>query len=407
MREIIKKRDDESLLSYRARLYREKITLGLKDKQIYELYIKETGDTIAESSCRCSAKTYNTALEDMLETQINNSPKSMMNEIREELGELFIVKEEIKTKTSKLNKIRKNFVKSVEIANDIKSYIKEDLVNIDLFELERIEGESDNKLIVHLGDWHVGYVIKGYKGNYYNYQIAEKRLQKLINEIDKVCKFYNISEVIIVNCGDITEGIGMRQNQSYECEFNMNEQISKAKRLLYKFITSVSVMGYNIEFISLGGNHQRGQGNKDANIEGDNNNIVIKEGIEDLIEASGNKRIKVLEIDYKDDTCVFEINGMKFKAMHGDNRVGDKKKLYDGEQSMDESKYKAILMGHYHNFNVSSQNNGGYVITCGSLFGYNPYSVKRMSCTTNASQGLIVVGREDIEVIKDVNLQII
>ena len=37
----------------------------------------------------------------------------------------------------------------------------------------------------------------------------------------------------------------------------------------------------------------------------------------------------------------------------------------------------------------------------------NSYSVKKMSCNTNASQTLIVVGKNNIEMIKDVNLQII
>ena len=45
-------------------------------------------------------------------------------------------------------------------------------------EIPSIEGDriglhNDNKLIVQCGDWHIGYVIKGYKGNYYNYEIAK------------------------------------------------------------------------------------------------------------------------------------------------------------------------------------------------------------------------------------------
>lgn len=333
--------------------------------------------------------------------EINKQPKNKLREISDELGELFVTKQEVKSKINKLGKIKRDLAKSVEIANDIREYIKEDLTNIDIFELDRIETESNHKLIVHLGDWHVGYIINGYRGNYYNYKIAEKRLQKLLFEIDKTCKLYNITDVVVVNCGDITEGIGMRQNQAYECEFNMNEQISKATRLLYKFITSVSKMDYNVDLVSVGGNHQRGQGSKDANIEGDNNNIVIKENIETILEESGNARIKVLDVDYKDDSCYFNIFNTKFLAIHGDNRVVDAKRLFDSE------KVDVILRGHWHNFNISSQNHGGYVITCGSLFGFNPYSVKRMACETNASQGLIVVSNEGIESIKDVDLQIV
>lgn len=69
MREEFKIKEGEGLLQYRARLYRNKIALGLNNKEIYDLYIRETGDTIAESSARCTATTYNEALNDFLEKQ--------------------------------------------------------------------------------------------------------------------------------------------------------------------------------------------------------------------------------------------------------------------------------------------------------------------------------------------------
>ena len=69
MRDEFRKREDEGLLQYRARLYRNKIALGMNNKEIYDFYIKETGDTIAESSARCTATTYNQAIEDFLEKQ--------------------------------------------------------------------------------------------------------------------------------------------------------------------------------------------------------------------------------------------------------------------------------------------------------------------------------------------------
>lgn len=70
MREEFRKKPDESLLQYRARLYRNKISLGMNNKEIYEFYIEQTGDTIAESSARCTATTYNEALNDYLENSI-------------------------------------------------------------------------------------------------------------------------------------------------------------------------------------------------------------------------------------------------------------------------------------------------------------------------------------------------
>ena len=63
-----------------------------------------------------------------------------------------------------------------------------------------------------------------------------------------------------------------------------------------------------------------------------------------------------------------------------------------------------ILRGHFHNFNVATQDNGGYVITCGSAFGYNPYAKKSIGATAQASQTFILVADKKIEFIKDLNL---
>ena len=85
---------------------------------------------------------------------------------------------------------------------------------------------------------------------------------------------YNITDVVVVNSGDSIENLYMRDNQSYDCEFNLNEQIVYATKLLYGFCTSVSEFA-NIEFVSVGGNHNRGNGSKNANVEGDNSNIIM------------------------------------------------------------------------------------------------------------------------------------
>ena len=46
------------------------------------------------------------------------------------------------------------------------------------------------------------------------------------------------------------------------------------------------------------------------------------------------------------------------------------------------------------------------VLTNNCLFGYNPYSIKRLSCNSNASQSLIVVDNGKVDNIKNVDLQI-
>ena len=398
-----KRKEDESELSYIARMYRQKIELGLNNKEINAIINKELGTNYAESTTRGKADVYNKCLDEVLE---NNTPKNKMDEIKQLIGELDVKTQIARNKENKLRSLSRKFIKTIEISNDIKQCIIEN-TNMPIINGDRIEISNDNKLIVHCGDWHIGYVINGYKGNYYNYEIAKKRLSKLLEEIKKTCKLYNINYVVIANCGDIIEHVSMRNtNQAFECEFNLGQQISHAIKLLFSFIKEIADMGNKVEYYSCTSNHARLNGMKEMNIEGDDADVIIRDSLESLFELYGNNNIHINKTDYKDGTSEFELNGMVFKVMHGDNRPMNDKKLFDGETSSHNTEYKAILRGHFHNFNVTSQNSNGYVITSSCLFGYNSYSMKKMLCNTYASQTLIVVNENDIETIKNVNLQI-
>ena len=367
-------------------------------------------DIVNKYNLNCSAETLRKAFTGCMggysiyrflteESQING-----LNEIREELGELELTKREIKRKNSKLNKLSNKLSQSVEIAEDLKHYLQKDIQNIKKLPFERLPTNGGYKLLVCISDWHIGYIIKNYKGNNYNYEIAKKRLSKYLSEIKTTCLRYNITDVTVCQLGDITENAYMRETQqAFECEFNMSEQVSKAIKLLYEFITSISEFA-NIDLISLGGNHSR-ISNKANNIEGDNFNIIIVEQLKMLVNAADNKRIKILDIDYVSDSHKFRINGLTIKCFHGDKSPKENKKLFDTETSLEGEKIDLIIRGHFHNFSIESQNNNGVVITCGCLFGYNIYSNNTVRSNSNASQCMVVIGNNEIESIKNVNLQ--
>lgn len=404
MGDELKRNIEESREQYINKIYSNKIKNKMTNKECSDMINSEFGTNFQESYLRGIHTNYQKGYSDGFENALqSNKGKNKLDEIKEELGELYIVKQEVKNKMNKLGRIKRDFVKAIEISNDIKETLREEIDEFTELAYEPIMRVSENKLIVLLSDWHIGYVINDYKGNSFNYKVAQERLSKMLAEIKKTCDLYNITDIVVVNAGDSIEGLYLRQNQSYECEFNLNEQIVKATRLLYGVCTSISEFA-NVEFVSVGGNHNRGAGSKDANIEGDNSNIIIVEMFKDFVELSKNNRINVLETDFKDDSAVLEMCGKKIKVIHGDNRVKEGKKLFDAEATMDKDFYDIILRGHFHNFNIETMNNGGYVITNGCLFGANPYSVKRMSCYGKAGQTLIVVSENGVESIKNVEL---
>ena len=331
----------------------------------------------------------------MNDRDIEKQPKNKMQEIKDLLGEDYIIKQETKNKLNQINRIKREFVKSIEIANDINDFLIEDQKDyIPYFDYDPVE-HSNNKIIVNIGDLHVGYVINGYKGNYYNYNILLKRLEKVTQEVKRYCELYDVTDVIVCNLGDVVENAYMRRtNQAYTCEFNFSQQIVKAEKAIFRFLNTISDFA-NVEFYSVGGNHNRIT-QKDENIEGDNINVIINENLKTLVEISNNSRITINDVDYLEDCAEFKVNNTRVKIFHGDNRPKEDKKIADNN-------YDLIIRGHYHAFSTSKQNNC-QVVTNGCTFGFNPYSAK-MGYETPASQSLIVINEEEIECIKEINLQ--
>lgn len=402
---ILNKKESESQLEYFKRITDNRKELDLDYSEWVKLLI---GKEYSSENARKGYYIVSKLLEVLEEEQLKVIPKNKMEEMQEILGEVNCKKQELRNKQNKLNKITRDFVKSMEIANDLKDFIQEEGITIEQFDYDNsVIEETEKKLIVCIGDWHIGYVINDYKGNYYNYDVAKMRLEQLLKEILKVCEQNNINSIVVCQLGDIIENTYMRRNQSYNTEFYLSEQINKAIHLLFGFLVELTNNGKYVTLYSVGGNHSR-LADKDANVEGDNANVIINEMIKTFKELSNNTRLTIGETDYKDDSCYFNIDGLNVVALHGDNRPSEDKKLFDSENTLENNRnVDLILRGHFHNFKINSQNNGGYVVTNGCLFGYNPYSVKKMTCSTNASQTLIVVDNGNVDTIKNVSLQII
>ena len=398
------------MLHYRRGLTREEYEKVLRDciDKVEGLNESKWEEIIAKYKLNITADTLRKAItspfgayslyKHMLDNHITET-----EQIKQEVGRIDVIKEEMKEEQKKLRQLNNKLAKSVVIAEDIKYYLKQDLKAIKEVPYKRLPTGRGYKMIVLISDWHIGYIIKGYKGNNYNYKIAKDKLGKFIAQIKKSVELYNITEVVVAQLGDIIENTYMRETQqAFECEFSMSEQVSKATKLLYEFITTISEFA-NVRLISIGGNHSR-ISSKNANIEGDNVNVIITETIKTLVEVAKNERITVDDIDYIADSHIFSVNGLLVEALHGDKAPKDAKKLYDTEISLLGEKIDLIVRGHFHSFNVNSQNNGAYVITTGSLFGYNPYSERIVRSNSRASQTIVIVGDKEIESIKNVVL---
>ena len=327
-----------------------------------------------------------------------------LSDAREVLGEQYIVKQQIHNDRLKLNKLKRELVPCLTVADELKQYMKDNNFSLTVPEYmhEPIVDNSRYTMVCHITDWHIGYIINNCNGNYFNWEIANERINTYISECKKYIQMYGIKNIYLISTGDMIEHCYMRNEQEHSCEFLQSMQIAQVTRLIFRLIVALA-KDCNVIFGGIAGNHDRMNGDKKKNYEGDNANVLITEHLKDLVETNEDiKRVSFLDVDYTDTEIDVEINGLSCKFIHGDHYKNDKNsfaKIVSAENKF----YDLIFSGHLHNFSLMSENHGRYIVSTGCLSGFNNYS-KDMHCSSKASQTIAILSTNGVEIIKDVQL---
>jgi uncharacterized protein (UPF0335 family) len=389
-----------------------RLTIGkLTDKTLSEVdYVELSpyvfGKEYSSDVCRrmMYGIKYFVGLED--KEEIKQLPKTQFDKIKDSISELDIKKRENQLVTTQLNKVKRELIKPLAIAEEMKQFFIDNgmEINIPAYCSEEVEGTSDYEMILHITDWHIGSIIIDCKGNNYNWEIANQRINKLINECNRYKKMYGIKRIHLMSTGDLIEHISMRKNQSQYCEFTQSVQINKAIELVFRLIVGIQ-KDCIVEYDSIPGNHDRTNGEFAANYDGDSADVVVREQLKNYIELTNNEHVHINMRKDTDKEIVKDICGFKCKFIHGDVSIlKDDRQALKSEISMDEAFYDLYFKGHLHNFKLTSENRGRYIIGTGCLSGYNDFST-RFGCTTVASQTIVILGKgKELELIKDVQL---
>lgn len=326
-----------------------------------------------------------------------------LDDAKEVLGEQYIVKQQIHNDRLKLNKLKRDLVPCITVADELKQYMKDNNFSMEIptYMYSSVEEESDYTMICHITDWHIGYIINNCNGNNFNWEIANERINKYISECKKYIELYNIRQVLVISTGDMIENSYMRETQAHNCEFLQSMQIHKATKLIYSLLVALAE-DCNVIFGGIAGNHDRMSGDKKKNYEGDNANVLITEHIKDLVDVSGCERISILDTNYNDSEINITVCGLSCKFIHGDRYKNGKYNL-SKIISRDNQFYDLIFSGHLHNFSIESENHGRYAISTGCLSGYNDFS-KNFYCSSVASQTIAILKDNEVEMIKDIQL---
>lgn len=233
----------------------------------------------------------------------------------------YIERQKMRDLTRQVNEIYRSESRS-EL---LRETISEAITNLEpiVIPFSPIQKEGEKTLVVGIGDLHFGAKIKveGLMGetiNEYNSDIFEKRMWKLLNEIESICEKENIGEIAIFLVGDLIDGM-LRQSQLMKLQYGMVESTMRLSEFLAQWLNELSAHAL-VSVCAVSGNHSeiRPLGSKKGQFEDENlEKIVMWYLAERLYENDA-----IMVQDEVKKLHLVEVRGFNFLLLHGD---GEKK----------------------------------------------------------------------------------
>lgn len=361
-------------------------------------------DSDSNEQYRCLIKYYQSKMGKIIpkEKHVDLLSEKKLTSIKNAVGELAYNKREVQLESQKLGKLKRELTLWGVVAEEISDAVNTHLSDVSFDKMLYKKSTKDaSSMLVVLSDWHIGAVVDDVYGNSYNYEIAKERLVEYYSKIVDTAKNNNVTNIIVSCLGDMTEHISMRKvNQAFESEFTMSEQITKAYDLIKSLLISLS-LEFNVSYCGISGNHDRMNGSKDDNIDGDSTmsiiNYFLKETINKINEEEESK-LSYIESDNINYSAKIEVNGVKVKLVHGDNERSGEGRILSSHSALDGVIYDLVVMGHIHHFKVKEVGQNRFEVHSGSPMGMNNYAVKG-KFSSSPSQTVILIdsdGKIDI-----------
>lgn len=245
-------------------------------------------------------------------------------------------------------------------------------INFDIHDNANIS--SDNDILVILSDFHIGQCFRSVWGEY-NSDIAQKRLNQLLNEIINIQKLHYSEKCYVSLQGDMLSGNIHKTIQVTNRE-NVINQIKIASELISSFCYELSKYFNDVFLSSVSGNHSRID-RKDEALHDERLDDIITWGIELSLKHIDN--FHVLKRNLDNGIADMSIRGKTYIAVHGDFDGYNKSGVSNLCMHLGFIPY-AITYGHLHTCAVD-ETNGVKMIRGGSLAGSgDDYTIeKRLS----------------------------
>lgn len=376
----ILKQNGETLKEYKIRLFRNKDSYKLSNKDIAELINNASNLNRDESSYRKWFAAYEEGYTDGV--QYSNDNSAILNKLTEQRIEAEKARKKAQTERIETNKWIREQARSEMFYDKVKDCMAEYLSYNPMFEKKETVQSVDKSAVLFLADQHYGisFTINGLNGsviNEYSPEIFEQRMNTILYETLDFINKNELNHIDVMCLGDSLDGL-IRQSQLMKLRWGVIDCAVKYANYMFKWFTELS-KHINITLYNVAGNHTRLDllGTKKGEHERENLDKVIMSIIKNGVELTENPNIKIVE-NYADVIYTELSCGTKIMGIHGEvKNLDDARKDYQESYNV---QIDYIVAGHLHH-NESFQ--GGYrkgVIRVGSIIGVDDYSMKVRKC---------------------------
>lgn len=397
MDERLKKQENESQNEYIARIYKNKVELGLTNNMCKDAINEELNTQYAESTLRSIAypfiEAYELGFERGLSERESSDEIEKMEEKKRELEKLKIQYQDQKREyknylraDARFEHLKQEMIYEIQKLNEYKPLYN---TYIDTY----VGGDNEASLI--LSDIHLGMEADD-RFNKYNKQIAKERLDDLKNKVITYCKRHKVKVLHIELLGDLVNGylhIGNRVNN----EEDVISQTMLCSEILSNFVNILAKEIFEIRIYSTVGNHGRCSANiKDS---------IHTENFERLIPWYMKTRVKCNNVEFienkeDDEIIVYKAMNEVIFASHGHKEkfatvMSDLTKMLKIFPS-------EVHCGHWHRHSTMEDNDIELIVN-GSFAGTDDFA-KSIRKSNKPSQTLIIYNIEGQECIYKIKL---
>lgn len=374
------RKEDENLKQYQIRLYRDKDTLDLNNKEIGELLNKETGNKYDESKYRKFAAAYIEGWDDCIKENVDTN--DVLEEFDRKQDELY--KQQVKTR-DKLREYRKCLTDEARIENlkDLFIDCAEIVSKEKPFVLDKdVSENSDRVAVLQLSDLHFDEIVKNFL-NTYNHEVFDNNVQKIISKTLEYCKLFDIRVLKILNQGDLISGnlhVTTRVMSEEDSVYQTQYVAESLANMLNEFAKELDC----VEFLSVLDNHSRINKNKKEHIEKESFSKFVPWYLKARMKNVIN--VKIIENKIDDNIGIVDIFNEKALFVHG--HLDSPNKVIQDLSLMTRIFPIAVFYGHLHH-NIEGEVHSIDLIANPSGIGTNDYA-KNIRKTSKARQKLTI-----------------